>query len=61
MWARSSTARELGKGRAAEMPRLKLVDGLVVDVALDNATDSYSSKPPHVSPEFDTASHSQED
>jgi hypothetical protein len=34
------------------MPELRTVDGLVVDVALDNQTDSYSSKPAHVSPEF---------
>jgi len=31
---------------------LRPVDALVVDVALDNLTDSYSSKPAHVSPEF---------
>jgi len=31
---------------------LRAVDALVVDVALDNVTDSYSSKPAHVSPEF---------
>ena len=34
------------------MPRLRPVDRLIVDVALDNASDSYSSKPSHVSPEF---------
>jgi 7,8-dihydropterin-6-yl-methyl-4-(beta-D-ribofuranosyl)aminobenzene 5'-phosphate synthase len=34
------------------MLTLTPVDTLVVDVALDNLTDSYSSKPPHVSPEF---------
>jgi 7,8-dihydropterin-6-yl-methyl-4-(beta-D-ribofuranosyl)aminobenzene 5'-phosphate synthase len=34
------------------MPQLRAVDRLVVDVALDNLSDSYSSKPPHVSPEF---------
>ena len=31
---------------------LQAVDELVVDVAIDNLTDSYSSKPAHVSPEF---------
>ena len=31
---------------------LRPVDRLVVDVALDNLSDSYSSKPAHVSPEF---------
>jgi len=34
------------------MPRLQPVDQLVVDIPLDNLSDSYSSKPPHVSPEF---------
>jgi len=34
------------------MPQLRPVDRLVVDVALDNLSDSYSTKPPHVSPEF---------
>jgi 7,8-dihydropterin-6-yl-methyl-4-(beta-D-ribofuranosyl)aminobenzene 5'-phosphate synthase len=34
------------------MHRLQPVDELVVDVAIDNVTDSYSSKPAHVSPEF---------
>ncbi len=34
------------------MPQLQPVDQLVVDVAIDNVTDSYSSKPAHVSPEF---------
>jgi len=34
------------------MPQLRPVDRLVVDVALDNLSDSYSSKPPHISPEF---------
>lgn len=34
------------------MRELRPVDRLVVDVALDNLSDSYSSKPPHVSPEF---------
>src|SRR5262245_52612302 len=34
------------------MQRLRPVDRLVVDVALDNTSDSYSSKPAHVSPEF---------
>jgi 7,8-dihydropterin-6-yl-methyl-4-(beta-D-ribofuranosyl)aminobenzene 5'-phosphate synthase len=31
---------------------LSPVDRLVVDVAVDNLSDSYSSKPPNVSPEF---------
>jgi len=35
------------------MPHLRAVDRLVVDVALDNTSDSYSSKPAHVSAEFD--------
>jgi len=34
------------------MHPLQLVDELIVDVAVDNVTDSYSSKPAHVSPEF---------
>lgn len=34
------------------MPHLQPVDALVVDVAIDNLTDSYSSKPAHVSSEF---------
>ena len=34
------------------MPKLRPVDRLVVDIPLDNLSDSYSSKPPHVSPEF---------
>src|SRR5262249_9328369 len=34
------------------MPELQPVDRLVVDLAIDNVSDSYSSKPPHVSPEF---------
>jgi 7,8-dihydropterin-6-yl-methyl-4-(beta-D-ribofuranosyl)aminobenzene 5'-phosphate synthase len=34
------------------MPALRPVDGLVVDIALDNLSDNYSSKPAHVSPEF---------
>lgn len=34
------------------MALLQPVDQLVVDIAIDNLTDSYSSKPPHVSPEF---------
>jgi 7,8-dihydropterin-6-yl-methyl-4-(beta-D-ribofuranosyl)aminobenzene 5'-phosphate synthase len=31
---------------------LRPVDRLVVDVAIDNLSDSYSSKPAHISPEF---------
>ena len=39
--------------RAPEaMQHLRPVDRLVVDVALDNMSDNYSSKPHHVSPEF---------
>lgn len=34
------------------MHQLQPVDKLIVEVAIDNVTDSYSSKPPHVSPEF---------
>jgi len=34
------------------MQHLRPVDRLVVDVVLDNMSDNYSSKPPHVSPEF---------
>jgi 7,8-dihydropterin-6-yl-methyl-4-(beta-D-ribofuranosyl)aminobenzene 5'-phosphate synthase len=34
------------------MQPLQPVDALVVDIAIDNLSDSYSSKPPHVSPEF---------
>jgi 7,8-dihydropterin-6-yl-methyl-4-(beta-D-ribofuranosyl)aminobenzene 5'-phosphate synthase len=32
--------------------RLRAVDELVIDVLVDNLSDSYSSKPHHVSPEF---------
>ena len=34
------------------MQHLRPVDRLIVDVALDNMSDNYSSKPHHVSPEF---------
>jgi 7,8-dihydropterin-6-yl-methyl-4-(beta-D-ribofuranosyl)aminobenzene 5'-phosphate synthase len=34
------------------MPSLRALDSLQVDVLIDNLSDSYSSKPPHVSPEF---------
>jgi 7,8-dihydropterin-6-yl-methyl-4-(beta-D-ribofuranosyl)aminobenzene 5'-phosphate synthase len=34
------------------MPDLRALDSLQVDVLIDNLTDSYSSKPRHVSPEF---------
>jgi 7,8-dihydropterin-6-yl-methyl-4-(beta-D-ribofuranosyl)aminobenzene 5'-phosphate synthase len=34
------------------MERLQPVDQLIVDIAVDNLSDSYSSKPGHVSPEF---------
>jgi len=34
------------------MPPLRQIDCLVVDIPLDNVSDSYSSKPSHVSPEF---------
>jgi len=34
------------------MQRLRPIERLVVDVALDNLSDNYSSKPRHVSPEF---------
>jgi 7,8-dihydropterin-6-yl-methyl-4-(beta-D-ribofuranosyl)aminobenzene 5'-phosphate synthase len=34
------------------MPALRPVDRLIVDIAIDNLSDSYSSKPSHVSPEF---------
>ncbi len=34
------------------MTQLLAVDELVVDVIIDNVTDSYSSKPPNVTPEF---------
>ena len=34
------------------MPPLRALDRLVVDVALDNLSDNYSSKPAHVSSEF---------
>ncbi|MFN8656927.1 MAG: MBL fold metallo-hydrolase [Candidatus Obscuribacterales bacterium] len=34
------------------MPSLEPLDSLVVDVLLDNNSDNYSSKPAHVSPEF---------
>src|SRR5262249_45088480 len=33
-------------------PILRPVDTLVIDVLIDNVSDSYSSKPPYVSPEF---------
>jgi 7,8-dihydropterin-6-yl-methyl-4-(beta-D-ribofuranosyl)aminobenzene 5'-phosphate synthase len=34
------------------MPQLRPVDKLVIDIAIDNLSDNYSSKPPHISPEF---------
>jgi 7,8-dihydropterin-6-yl-methyl-4-(beta-D-ribofuranosyl)aminobenzene 5'-phosphate synthase len=34
------------------MNQLRPVDKLVVDVAIDNLSDNYSSKPSHISPEF---------
>src|SRR5262245_58345197 len=34
------------------MQQLRPVNTLVVDIALDNVSDNYSSKPRHVSPEF---------
>ncbi|HEY9777884.1 MAG TPA: MBL fold metallo-hydrolase [Planktothrix sp.] len=34
------------------MSTLRPLDSLVIDVLLDNLTDSYSTKPPNVSPEF---------
>ena len=34
------------------MNQLRPVDKLVVDIAIDNLSDNYSSKPSHVSPEF---------
>src|SRR5277367_2760366 len=34
------------------MPHLQALDTLQVDVLIDNLSDSYSSKPAHVSPEF---------
>jgi 7,8-dihydropterin-6-yl-methyl-4-(beta-D-ribofuranosyl)aminobenzene 5'-phosphate synthase len=34
------------------MRHLRQVDRLVVDIALDNVSDNYSSKPAHVTPEF---------
>jgi 7,8-dihydropterin-6-yl-methyl-4-(beta-D-ribofuranosyl)aminobenzene 5'-phosphate synthase len=34
------------------MNQLRPVDTLVVDIAIDNLSDNYSSKPSHISPEF---------
>jgi 7,8-dihydropterin-6-yl-methyl-4-(beta-D-ribofuranosyl)aminobenzene 5'-phosphate synthase len=34
------------------MNQLRSVDKLVVDIAIDNLSDNYSSKPSHISPEF---------
>jgi 7,8-dihydropterin-6-yl-methyl-4-(beta-D-ribofuranosyl)aminobenzene 5'-phosphate synthase len=34
------------------MTQLRPVDTLVVDIAIDNLSDNYSSKPSHISPEF---------
>jgi 7,8-dihydropterin-6-yl-methyl-4-(beta-D-ribofuranosyl)aminobenzene 5'-phosphate synthase len=34
------------------MPNLRALDTLQIDVLIDNLSDSYSSKPAHVSPEF---------
>ncbi len=34
------------------MPKLQQLDQLVVDIAIDNTSDSYSTKPPNVTPEF---------
>ncbi len=42
------TEKSPGRRRVA----LRAVDTLVVDVLIDNLSDSYSSKPRHVSPEF---------
>ncbi|MFH0340686.1 MAG: nuclear transport factor 2 family protein [Chromatiales bacterium] len=36
----------------AAATQLRPIDKLVVDIAIDNVSDSYSSKPPQVSPEF---------
>ncbi len=36
------------------MAQLRPVDTLVVDIALDNLSDSYSSKPPHARPSSTT-------
>ena len=34
------------------MNQLRPVETLVVDIAIDNLSDNYSSKPSHISPEF---------
>ena len=34
------------------MNHLRPVDTLIVDIAIDNLSDNYSSKPSHISPEF---------
>jgi 7,8-dihydropterin-6-yl-methyl-4-(beta-D-ribofuranosyl)aminobenzene 5'-phosphate synthase len=34
------------------MDQLRPVDRLIVDIAIDNLSDNYSSKPSHISPEF---------
>lgn len=49
--ASRSRSRSLGVIQGA-MPPLRAVDGLVVDIAVDNLSDNYSTKPAHVSSEF---------
>jgi 7,8-dihydropterin-6-yl-methyl-4-(beta-D-ribofuranosyl)aminobenzene 5'-phosphate synthase len=44
--------RQIAPKEAEAMQQLRRVDRLVVDIPLDNLSDSYSSKPQHVSPEF---------
>ncbi len=48
----ASAATELQTGPERRPVPLRAVDTLVVDVLIDNLSDNYSSKPHHVSPEF---------
>jgi 7,8-dihydropterin-6-yl-methyl-4-(beta-D-ribofuranosyl)aminobenzene 5'-phosphate synthase len=48
----ASAASEPRTGPDRHPVALRAVDTLVVDVLIDNLSDNYSSKPPHVSPEF---------
>jgi 7,8-dihydropterin-6-yl-methyl-4-(beta-D-ribofuranosyl)aminobenzene 5'-phosphate synthase len=47
-----ATAARTAERRRSTTNQLRPIDRLVVDVAIDNLSDSYSSKPPHISPEF---------
>ena len=50
--ATSTELRPTALGQTAPIGPLQPVDKLIVDIALDNLSDSYSSKPHYVSAEF---------